>query len=187
LLEAVWLGFALVFVAELGDKSQLLVVSLAARLPRLAVLAGVATAAALMQLVSVAAGALLADRLPERLLQVAAAVLFLAFAVWTLVSGPEDDDDEPVRSTGRSAYLVSASAFMLAELGDKTMLATIALASRADRVGVWIGTTAAMVLSAAIAVLVGGAVARRVPERVVRYAAAAAFAIVGVLLLVGVG
>jgi putative Ca2+/H+ antiporter (TMEM165/GDT1 family) len=76
---------------------------------------------------------------------------------------------------------------MLAELGDKTMLATVALAARADRVGVWAGTTAALVANAAIAVLVGGALARRVPERVIRYAAAAAFAIVGVLLLLGVG
>ncbi|HZG95668.1 MAG TPA: TMEM165/GDT1 family protein, partial [Mycobacteriales bacterium] len=88
MLEAAWLGFALVFVAELGDKSQLLVVSLASRLPRGQVLAGVATAAALMQLVSVAAGALLADRLPERPLQIAAALLFVGFAVWTLLSGP---------------------------------------------------------------------------------------------------
>jgi putative Ca2+/H+ antiporter (TMEM165/GDT1 family) len=187
LLEAAWLGFALVFVAELGDKSQLLVVSLAARLPRWQVLAGVATAAALMQLVSVAAGALLADRLPERPLQIAAALLFLGFAVWTLLSGPEDDDVGPARSAGRSAYLVAGSAFMLAELGDKTMLATVALAARADRLGVWVGTTAAMIVSATLAALAGGVVARCVPERVVRWTAAGAFAVVGVLLLLGVG
>jgi putative Ca2+/H+ antiporter (TMEM165/GDT1 family) len=187
LLEAAWLGFALVFVAELGDKSQLLVVSLASRLPRGQVLAGVATAAAVMQLASVGVGALLADRLPERPLQVGAAVLFLAFAVWTLLTGPEDGAADRARTAGRSAYLVAGSAFLLAELGDKTMLATIALASRADRVGVWVGTTAAMVASSTLAVLVGGVLARRIPERVVRYAAAAAFAVVGVALLLGAG
>jgi Ca2+/H+ antiporter, TMEM165/GDT1 family len=186
-LAAAWVGFALIFVAELGDKSQLLVLSLATRLRRWPVLAGVATAAALMQLVSVTAGVLIADRLPRRPLEIAAGVLFAGFAVWTLWSGPEQDAAaEPVVS-GRSAYLVAASTFVLAELGDKTMLATIALATRVDRVGVWIGTTAAMVTSAALAVLLGGALARRVPERVVRYGAAAAFAMAGVLLLLGLG
>lgn len=187
MLRAAWLSFGVVFLAELGDKSQLLVVSLAARLRRLPVLAGVATAAALMQLASVTAGALLADRLPRRSLEVAAGLAFLGFAVWTLVSGPAEAAPEPVRATGRSAYVMAGSTFMLAELGDKTMLATIALASREDRVGVWIGTTAALVASATLAVLLGGAIARRVPEPVIRYAAAVAFAAVGVLLLLGVG
>jgi len=186
-LKAAWIGFALVFLAELGDKSQLLVVSLAARLRRLPVLAGVATAAALMQLASVTAGALLADRLPRRPLELAGGLLFLGFAVWTMVSGPEEGEPEGARATGRSAYLVAASAFVVAEVGDKTMLATIALAAREHRVGVWVGTTAALVTSAALAVALGAALARRVPERVVRSVAAAAFAVVGVLLLLGVG
>lgn len=186
MLKAAWLGFGLVFLAELGDKSQLLVVSLATRLRRLPVLAGVATAAAVMQLASVTVGALLADRLPRRPLELAGGVLFVGFAAWTLVSRA-DDAPEQVHTTGRSAYVTAASAFMLAELGDKTMLATIALSAQQDRVGVWIGTTAALVTSAALAVAVGAALARRVPEQVVRWLAAAAFATVGVLLLLGVG
>jgi len=186
-LKSAWLGFGLVFLAELGDKSQLLVISLAARLRRLPVLAGVATAAALMQLASVTAGVLLADRLPRRPLEVAGGLLFVGFAIWTLASRPDDDEPDRVRGTGRSAYLVAASAFMVAEVGDKTMLATIALAAQQDRFGVWIGTTAALVTSAALAVLLGGALARRVPERVVRSLAAAAFALVGVLLVFGAG
>jgi putative Ca2+/H+ antiporter (TMEM165/GDT1 family) len=76
-------------------------------------------------------------------------------------------------------------AFFLAELGDKTMLATIALATREDLLGVWLGSTAGMIVADALAIGVGRWLGTRLPERVVRIGAAAAFVVFGVALIVG--
>ncbi|MEO6713046.1 MAG: TMEM165/GDT1 family protein [Mycobacteriales bacterium] len=183
---AAGIAFGVVFLAELGDKSQLLVLSLASRFRRLPVLFGVSLAILLMQALSVVAGSLIADRVPQRPAEIVAGVLFLAFAAWTLRSGADADSARPA-ATGRSAVVASFAAFLAAEFGDKTMLATAALAANGDRLAVWLGSSAAMVLSATLAVLVGAALAKRVSERALQYAAAAAFVVVGVLLLAGFG
>ena len=185
MLQAAALAFGVVFVAELGDKSQLLVLSLATRFRRLHVLVGVSLAALFMQALSVVAGGLIADNVPRRPVEIVAGVLFLAFAVWTL--RPGDEDDHQVTPARRSAVVASAVAFVAAEFGDKTMLATATLAMRGDRLGTWLGSSAAMIATAAIAVLVGAALGRWLTPNKLRYAAAAAFTLVGVLLLVGIG
>ena len=185
MFAAAALAFGVVFLAEIGDKSQLLVLSLAGRFRRLPVLLGVSTAVLLIQGLSVVAGSFIADRVPKRPVEIVAGLLFLGFAAWSLRSS--DETAHEVAPSQRSAYLTSAVAFLAAEFGDKTMLATAALAARGDRLGTWVGSSAAMIASAAIAVLVGGALARRIKPQVLRYAAAAAFVIVGSLLLLGVG
>ncbi len=174
-----------VLVAELGDKSQLLALSLAARGRPVAVLAGIAVAAAGIHALSVIAGAALRSAVPTTALSVAAGAVFLAFAVWTLLAEePEADVGSPRRRAG-SVALTAGVAFLVAEIGDKTMLATVALASANGPLGTWVGATLGTVAADALAVVVGHRLGRRLPVRVVRAVAAASFAVVGIVVLLG--
>jgi putative Ca2+/H+ antiporter (TMEM165/GDT1 family) len=183
--DALLLSFGVIFVAELGDKSQLMALAFATRYRALPVLAGITAATALVHLVSVVVGALLGAALPARPVNLLAGLAFLGFAVWTLRGDSlrQDEADRARRSTG-SAVLAASIAFFLAELGDKTMLATITLATREGLLGTWIGSTLGMVAADAIAILAGNQLGRRLPDRAVRIAAAASFIAFGALLLV---
>ena len=116
---------------------------------------------------------------------VAAGLAFFAFAAWT-VRGDALDDDEAAKAqkSTRSAVLAASVAFFLAELGDKTMLATITLATTQEPVGTWLGSTVGMVTADAIAIAIGALLGTRLPERTVKLFAAATFVVFGVLLVV---
>jgi len=175
-------AFAVVFLAELGDKTQLVALTLAGRHPALRVLLVLTAAIAVLQTLSVTVGALVAETVPDRAIAVGAGVLFLGFAVWTWRS--HDDDDG--RAAGSGTGLVAAAvAFFLAELGDKTMLTTAGLAADRGAVAVWIGSFAAMVAATALAVVAGRSLTARVSPATLRRTGAAAFAVVGVATLVG--
>lgn len=171
-----------VFVAELGDKSQLLALALAARHRASIVLAGIAGAAATMLGIAVVVGAVAGAALPQRPVQVVAGLLFVGFGLWTL---REDDDDEDVEAhaADRGGLLTTYVSFLVAEFGDKTMLATITLATTRGALPTWIGATAGMTLASAIAIAVGAQARTRLPERPVRLVAAAVFLALGALLL----
>jgi len=179
-MTAALVAFGVVFVAELGDKSQLLALTLATRFRPVPVLAGLALAAAGLMVLAVAAGAALSAALPTEALTVAAGLAFLVFAVLTLRS-PEGEG--VALGPRRPGVLTVAGAFALAEVGDKTMLATLALAANNGAVGTWFGATAGMVAASSLAVLVGSQLGRRLPERAVRVGAAVMFAAFGLLLL----
>jgi putative Ca2+/H+ antiporter (TMEM165/GDT1 family) len=184
-LDALLISFGVIFVAELGDKSQLMALAFATRYRALPVLAGIAAATAVVHLVSVVAGALLGAALPARPVNLLAGLAFLAFAAWTL-RGDALSEDEAARARRRStggAVLAAGVAFFLAELGDKTMLATITLATREGLVGTWLGSTLGMVAADAIAILIGQQLGKRLPERAVRIGAASSFVVFGALLL----
>jgi len=175
-------AFVVVFLAELGDKTQLVALTLAGRYPARQVLLALGVAIALLQTLSVTVGALLSRAVPDRAIAIGAGVLFLGFAVWTWRTA--DDADEGVTaSAGRGGLVGVATAFFVAELGDKTMLTTAGLAADRGAVPVWIGSFAAMVSATALAVLAGQAISRRVPARRLRQAGAVAFAIAGVATL----
>ena len=110
---------------------------------------------------------------------------FLAFAVWT-IRGDELDDDDQARAArgGRSVFFTVAGAFFLAELGDKTMLATVTLAADNNWFGVWLGSTVGMVAADALAIVVGQQLGTRLPERTVKIGAAATFVVFGVWMIV---
>ncbi len=182
-LEPFAIAFGVVFAAEFGDKTQLMVLTLAARLRALPVLAGVAVAAAAVSGVSVAVGAGLGAVVPTTLVTALAGLVFLLFAVWTARGDDEDEAAPTTAGAGRSALSV-AVAFFLAELGDKTMLATVALAARAEPLATWAGAALALLAVNALAVAVGRQLGTRLPRTFVRRLAAAAFAVFGVLLLV---
>ncbi|WP_305785838.1 TMEM165/GDT1 family protein [Symbioplanes lichenis] len=184
-LVALGVSFAVIFVAELGDKSQLMALTFATRFKTLPVLIGITVATAVVHLVSVGVGYGLGVALPTGWISLIAAVAFLAFGAWTLRGDKLTDDEKTKaeRSTG-SAILAVGGAFFLAELGDKTMLATITLATQYGWFGTWLGSTIGMVAADALAILVGRLLGRHLPEKAIRYGAAVLFVIFGVWLLV---
>jgi putative Ca2+/H+ antiporter (TMEM165/GDT1 family) len=184
-LAALAISFAVIFVAELGDKSQLMALTFATRFRPLPVLVGITVATALVHAVSVGIGYGLGAALPTGWISLVAGLAFLAFGAWTL-RGDELTEQEKTRAarSTRSAVLAVGGAFFLAELGDKTMLATITLATQHGWLGTWLGSTVGMVAADALAILVGRLLGRHLPEKIIRYGAAALFAIFGIWLIV---
>ncbi len=184
-LAALALSFGVIFVAELGDKSQLMALTFATRFKPLPVLAGITIATALVHAVSVGVGYGLGAALPTAWISLVAGLAFLAFGAWTL-RGDRLTEEERAKAenTERSAVVAVGVAFFLAELGDKTMLATITLATQHGWVGTWIGSTIGMVAADALAIVVGRALGRHLPEKTIKYGAAVLFFIVGIWLAV---
>jgi Ca2+/H+ antiporter, TMEM165/GDT1 family len=187
-MSAVLLVFGLVFVAELGDKSQLLALSFATRHSARRVVAGFLLAVTATQALSVAAGGLLGAVVRGPAVTALAGVVFLAFAAVALrrglAAGPAaaEQGPGPTRSRG-SVVLAVASSVFLAEIGDKTMIVTMALAAREGVVPAFVGSVAGMAAAGLVGILLGRSLQDRVPERVLRLGAAALFATFGVVFL----
>ncbi len=186
-MTAFLLSTAVIFVAELGDKSQLMAMTFAARYRARDVLVGITVATLVVHLASVGIGAFVGSAFGENQgwINVVAGTAFLLFAAWTLHGDELTDEeaDKARRATGM-AILAVGTAFFLAELGDKTMLATITLATTEGWFGTWIGSTLGMVLADALAIWVGYLLGRRLPDRAIRFGAAAAFVVFGLALVV---
>ncbi|MCZ4499134.1 MAG: putative rane protein [Marmoricola sp.] len=190
-MYAFLLSTAVIFVAELGDKSQLMAMTFAARYRARDVLLGITVATAVVHLASVGLGRLIGTSFEDYqgTISVVAGVAFLGFALWTL-RGDEltEDEADKARSSTGAAIVAVGVAFFLAELGDKTMLATITLATQEGWLGTWIGSTVGMVAADALAIVVGAVLAKKLPEKAIKYGAATLFALFGLLLVVdGVG
>ncbi|HWJ62994.1 MAG TPA: TMEM165/GDT1 family protein [Acidimicrobiales bacterium] len=184
-MHAFLLSFGVIFVAELGDKSQLMALAFSARYKPWPVLIGITIATAFVHLFSVIAGAVLGAALPTDTINIVAGLAFFGFAAWTLRGDKLTDEDEArAKRTGRSAIIAVSGAFFLAELGDKTMLATITLATKENLFGVWLGSTLGMVAADALAIGVGAMLGKRLPERTIRIGASVSFVVFGVILLV---
>ncbi len=186
-MYAFLLSTAVIFVAELGDKSQLMAMTFAARYRARDVLIGITVATAIVHLASVGIGYAIGDAFADYqgTISIVAGAAFLAFAAWTL-RGDELTDEEAAkaRTSQGAAILAVGVAFFLAELGDKTMLATITLATQEGWLGTWIGSTLGMVAADALAIGVGAVLGRKLPEQVIKIGAAALFALFGVVLIV---
>ncbi len=185
-MEALLISTAVIFVAELGDKSQLMAMTFATRYRMRDVLIGITLATAIVHLASVGIGAWIGDSFADSqdTISIVAGVAFLAFAAWTLRGDKlTDDEAEKARLSQGAAILAVGAAFFLAELGDKTMLATITLATQYGWFGTWIGSTVGMVAADALAIVVGAALGRHLPEKFIKYAATTAFVVFGVLLI----
>jgi Ca2+/H+ antiporter, TMEM165/GDT1 family len=184
MLTAILVSLSVVFVAELGDKSQLMTMTYALRHRWWVVLSGVAIASLMVHGLSVAIGHFLGLTLPERPIAFAAAIAFLFFAFWTWREGRRSGENENVRiAEPRFVLFAVISSFVLAELGDKTMLATVALASDHNWFGVWVGATAGMVLADGVAIAVGALLHKRLPERFLHSLASVLFLLFGLWLL----
>lgn len=228
-MGSLFAALGLVFIAELGDKTQLVAMGFGARHKLAPVLVGVALAYAACNLLAVVVGGVLGAALPTRAIGFVGGVLFLGFAVWTLWKGDEHGDHEashaeveasqhdpagerreegdrdavaPVPGAderpgmqsaavgrgslagSRSVVVSVAGAMFVAELGDKTQIATATLAAQGNPVLVWVGATLGIILSGALGVLVGRFLGARLPERATRIGSAVLFAVFGVALIV---
>ncbi len=184
MFEALSTSTAIVALAEIGDKTQLLAIVLAARFRRPGpIILGILIATLANHFLAALAGSLAAGWLDGPAFRYAVAVGFLAMAGWTLVPDTFDDDEAPAISRG-GAFLTTLVAFFFVEMGDKTQIATIALGARYhDAMAVTAGTTLGMMLANGPAVLLGGELVKRVPLGVVRAIAALLFAALGLWLL----
>jgi putative Ca2+/H+ antiporter (TMEM165/GDT1 family) len=175
-----------VALAEIGDKTQLLALVLAARFRRpLPVIAGIFIATLLNHGVAGFAGTLAGEFLAGPWMRWVLGLSFIAMAGWALI--PDKlDDGLPKTAKGHGAFLTTLVAFFLVEIGDKTQIATVALAAQFEAlVPVVIGTTLGMMLANVPVVMLCGAIADRLPLKLIRAIAAAIFAILGVLILAG--
>jgi Ca2+/H+ antiporter, TMEM165/GDT1 family len=182
-LVSTLVAFGVIFVAELGDKSQLMALTFATRFNVWPVIWGITIATAIVHLVSVGIGYGLGVALPTGWINLAAAIAFIVFGLWTL-RGDEltDEEADKVNRAGKRAVIAVGTAFFLAELGDKTMLATITLATDYGWFGTWLGSTLGMVAADALAIVVGRALGKRLPERAIAIGAAILFFVFGIWL-----
>ncbi|MDO3647530.1 TMEM165/GDT1 family protein [Nocardia mangyaensis] len=167
MIATILLSFGVLFLAELGDKSQLMALTFSLRYRWWVVLAGISVASVAVNLIAAGVGHFLGAALPASALAVVTALTLLAVGLWTLrdaLSNAEESGDTPPPST-RNAFLVVISAFMLAELGDRTMFAAAALAADNSWLAVWIGAVAGMVAAGALAIAVGKFAGKHLPER----------------------
>lgn len=185
MIEALLVSTLVVAVGEIGDKTQLLALILAARFRRpVPIVLGILFATLLNHTLAGLLGAWVRAVVAPDVLRWGLGLSFLAIAAWAL--RPDEIEDEPVAIGRYGAFAVTFVAFFLAEIGDKTQLATIVLAARFDSlVAVVAGTTAGMLVADVPAVFLADRAAARIPFKAIRYVAAALFAAMGIAALAG--
>lgn len=183
-MEAFWLSLVMVFIAELGDKTQLVALTLSTRYNARVVLAGVFVATLLVHLVSVGLGAAAGVLLPTMWIKFVAGLAFIAFGLWTIRGDCLEEEDGVCKRRIASPFMIVATTFFLAELGDKTMLTTVTLAATHSVIPVWAGSTIGMVLSDGLAILVGQALGKRLPERAIKIGASCIFFAFGIFSMI---
>lgn len=173
-MNAFWLSLGMIFLAELGDKTQLVALTLATRYNARVVLSGIFWATLAIHIASAGIGWVMGGLLPTDWIQFVAGLAFIGFGFWTLRGdclGEEERGICKVTSPFRMVFVT----FFLAELGDKTMLSTVTLAAANAFIPVWLGSTLGMVLSDGLAIWVGKILGARLPEKVVKISAAVIF------------
>jgi Ca2+/H+ antiporter, TMEM165/GDT1 family len=186
-LDALLLSIGLVSLAEIGDKTMLLAIALAATWCRpTPIVLGILAATLLNHAFAALAGTLAAQYLDGPWMRWIVGIAFLGFAVWALIPDTLDVQDEPaVEKTFSGVFWTTTAAFFLVEMGDKTQIATAGLAIRFENLPlVVLGSTLGMMLVNGPAVVLGEATAKRLPLKYIRMAAAAAFAATGLWVLV---
>lgn len=187
-MEAFLISTGIVALAEIGDKTQLLALLLAARFKRpLPIILGILVATLLNHALAGAVGAWIAAAVGPHWMRWILGISFIAMAIWTLIPDKIDEDEKPA-VTRFGVFGTTLLAFFLLEMGDKTQIATVALAARYESlVAVVAGTTLGMMISNVPAVLLGEVAARKLPMKLVHGVAAALFFVLGVMVLLGVG
>ena len=188
ILEAFLISTGIVALAEIGDKTQLLALVLAARYRKpLPIALGILVATLANHALAAAVGAWITDVLGAEAMRWILGISFIAMAAWTLI--PDKFDEEKDGKTLRlGVFGATVVAFFIVEMGDKTQVATVALAARYDTFA-WVlaGTTLGMMIANVPAVLLGERIIRKVPVALVHKTAAVIFLVLGVLALLNVG
>lgn len=178
-------SLVLMFLAELGDKTQLIALAFATRYRMAAVLAGAVAGTVAVTAVSVVIGASIGQILPEHWLRIATGLLLIVFAIVMARGSSEDESGEQSRLARFGPVFAVAATFFVAEIGDKSMIATIGLAAQSQSyLSVWAGASAGMVLANFIGIGAGRLAGKRVPERFIRWIAATLFFASGVIFLI---
>ena len=186
-MEAFFVSTGIVALAEIGDKTQLLAFILAARFRKpVPIILGILVATLLNHGLAGALGAWITTQLSPETLRYGLGISFLAMAAWIMV--PDKIDDAEARLSRYGIFATTLVTFFLAEIGDKTQIATIMLAAQySSLLAVVLGTAAGMMLANVPAVLLGDRIANALPTRWIHGVAAAIFAVLGVATLLGAG
>lgn len=182
-MEAFLISAGLVAIAEIGDKTQLLAIILATRYRRpLPIILGILVATLANHALAAWIGAEVAAWVGPEIMRWVLGIMFLAMAAWCLV--PDKADEGPKAMGNAGAFLATAVAFFLVEIGDKTQIATVGLAARFQNLlAVTAGTTTGMMIANVPAVIFGDVLSRRLSLGLIRACAAASFAVLGLLVL----
>jgi Ca2+/H+ antiporter, TMEM165/GDT1 family len=188
-MEAFLVATGVVALAEIGDKTQLLALVLAAKYRKpVPIILGILVATLVNHALAGAAGAWISAWVGPDAMRWILGLSFIAMAAWTLVPDKYDDDQEQAATPRFGVFGTTLVAFFLLEMGDKTQIATVALAARYDSlIGVVAGTTLGMMLANVPAVLLGEVAAKKLPMHIVHRIAAAIFLVLGVSVLLGFG
>lgn len=186
-MDAFLISTGIVALAEIGDKTQLLAFILAAKFRRpLPIILGILVATLANHGVAGALGTWITSLAEPSTLRWVLGISFIAMAIWTLIPDKFEEEDAKLAKFG--VFTTTLVAFFLAEMGDKTQVATVALAAQyQDLFAVVMGTTFGMMIANVPAVLLGDRIAHRMPTRLVHGIAAAIFAVLGVATLMGAG
>ena len=184
--QAFIVSTSVVALAEMGDKTQLLSLILAARYRKpMPIVLGILVATLLNHAIAGALGAWLSSLMRPEVLNWVMAAAFIAMGLWILVPDKLDEDDVAVPKQQMGVFFATVVAFFLAEMGDKTQFATIALAAQySDVLSVVLGTTLGMMMANAPAVYLGNRFAQRLPTKNIHMIAAIIFITIGVLTAV---
>jgi putative Ca2+/H+ antiporter (TMEM165/GDT1 family) len=188
-VKSFWTAFLLIFIAELGDKTQFMTLALSSRYKATVVLLGVTLGTMAVSLVSVALGAMLGGVLPRGPMSIGAGIILIVFALLSLkqameTSKVEEEANQDIENKihhPRHLWVTIAVTFFVAELADKTMLATVAIASRdKNYLAVWLGSTMGLVASNCLAIIAGKALSQKLSGKAMHMTAAAIFTFAGV-------
>ncbi|MDD5410346.1 MAG: TMEM165/GDT1 family protein [Methylobacter sp.] len=156
-------SFALIAAAEIGDKSQLVCMTLASRHRAMPIMLGAVAAFAFLNTLAVVFGVAIASWLPEHIVAAIVAFLFAAFGIHSLRVEEDDDEEEIKEKSGHGIFFTTFLLITVAEFGDKTQLAVVALSSTAAPIAVWFGSTAALASTSALGILAGRTILQKVP------------------------
>lgn len=181
-MEAFWASFLVVFLAELGDKTQLIVMAFAVKYNWRSVFLGMTLGIFVVHSLAVAIGSLAGELIPVHLMTIIASCLFIGFGVWTLRDDDEgEDEDEATKSSRFGPLLTVAMTFIIGEMGDKTQFAAMTMATQYE--SWWLvlcGAVLGMVLADSLGIIAGTFLHRRLPAKKMRYLSAGIFLLFGV-------
>ena len=180
---ALFSSFTLIGLAEIGDKSQLVCMTLAARYRPWPVLLGAIVAFALLNIIAVIFGAAAAHWLPESVVMAVVGLLFILFGIHALRYTAGQDDEVPDARGSHSLFFSTLLLITLAEFGDKTQIAVAGLSSTSDPLAVWLGATLALILTSALGVLAGRTIMQRISIKLLHKISGSLFILMGLLAL----
>ena len=177
-------SFLVICIAEFGDKTQLLTMSLAAKYPMEKVIGGIFSATALLMLIAVLAGGLIQKFIPMIFISILAGAYFIIYGLIIIAPATKEEKKEPGESAigSKDPFWIVFASFFLAEIGDKTQIAAFALTAKyGSPVQIWIGATLGMIVANLFGIAIGNALRSYLPEKIINYMTGIIFIIFGAI------